>query len=134
MFRFLGHFAPPNNPEASPLEDDVGVHRSSEAVPVSTKLPATQADPIAAVHSPRTESSKEDAAITAAEPKQTPAKPSKTAFQHANAASQHNVSDFRRSHSPEWYDAKFRSYVLRLAPGLHHSSLTGSAYCALCKF
>ena len=123
MFRFQGQFAPSNNPEALPVDDDAGVHRSQEAVPVSADMPATQDDAIAALHGPDAASSMYDAASTAADFKHNPAQPGKTAFQHANAASQQDLSEFRRSHSPEWYDAKFRSYVLRSAPGFHQLSL-----------
>ena len=104
MFRFEGHFEAPNNPNLS-----------------ESLLQAEPHQPAGPTHA-QVEQTKDmhlDASVTPAEsPQQT------QSMEHAGVscgqttvrqkqASQRPESEFRRSHRPEFYDTKYKRYVLR---------------------
>lgn len=141
MFRFHGQFAVPNNPDMLEQDQQHGVYRAtanqqavqqtrttgvalSERNRSSSGVVSAADTPIAADAErrpvvaadigaegsilPTTDSLPQQHMSIAAGTRQgSPlAKPDALSRQHPQ-------SEFRRSHSPEWYDAKFKRYVLR---------------------
>ena len=102
MFRFQGHFEPPNNPDM-PEPDQV-----------STELPHQQAT--AALSQDVQPALIPTSTVTGSNSRQRQGL--NHADPHKHAARQKEMpqrpeSEFRHSHSPEFYDAKFKRYVLR---------------------
>lgn len=104
MFRFEGHFNAHNNPDLPDSQLQAEPHQ--QAAPMPTHI--AQSDDMPS-----------NAAIIPAEgPKQTPSMEytdalRAKAFVRQTQGSQRPESEFRRSHSPEFYDAKYKRYVLR---------------------
>ena len=114
MFKFQGHFQPPNNPELPAGDHQIGIHRPAAVMPAGTEQPAPQADHGAAAHAADIPSDLSNAPPSADIHQQFPAQPlSLTSPSTAAVHKAQHQSEFRRSHSPEWYDTKFKSYVLR---------------------
>lgn len=104
MFRFEGHFDAQNNPntpnsppQGEPPQQAGAAHTSDEQ---SHDIPLTAS--VSAAEASQQTQGMEPVGVSDAQPavKQT-------------GASQRPESEFRRSHSPEFYDAKFKRYVLR---------------------
>lgn len=104
MFRFEGHFHAPNNPNLPDSQPQAEPHQ--QAAPMHTHVEQSNDMP------------SNTSVIPAESPKQTPSMEligvsrAKPAVRQAQA-SQRPESEFRRSHSPEFYDTKFKRYVLR---------------------
>ena len=137
MFRFKGHFEAPNNPDLPEQDQQRSVSLAAEQPSVGQGLKSlikadrsrTVSHPAESVmHAP--EVTAEVATVQAmpqyagnhtdadADLQQDKAciPAGRHATQHsktANTAHQQTESAFRRSHSPEWYDARFKRYVLR---------------------
>ncbi len=133
MFCFQGHFEAPNNPDLPEQEQQ----QAAECKQQNVKRQGLQAlahdsnsgnsDAVAsAVHAASsgqtllqgtdnlqstaaTGSQQEDALI----PVGYGTSQHSSNAQSAKSAHQRPESEFRRSHSPEWYDARFKRYVLR---------------------
>lgn len=137
MFRFKGHFEAPNNPDLPEQAQQQSANLAAEQPPaaqgltslikadrsrnvshpaesvmhapeVTAEAATVQAMPqYAGNHTAADEDLQQDNACIPA---------GQHATQHSKAAStahQRPESAFRRSHSPEWYDARFKRYVLR---------------------
>lgn len=114
MFKFQGHFQPPNNPELPAGDHQIGVHRPAAVMPAGTEQPTPQADHSAAAHAADIHSDLSDASPAADMHQQFSAQSfSLTSPSTAAVHKAQHQSEFRRSHSPEWYDTKFKNYVLR---------------------
>ncbi|DBA91680.1 TPA: hypothetical protein ACH3X1_003280 [Trebouxia sp. C0004] len=141
MFRFQGHFEAPNNPDLPEQEQQQAAEckqqnvvrqglqalahnsnsRNSDAVAsavhaVSSGQAALQG-PDKIQSTAATGSQREDAIIPGGHgiPQRS------NDVQSAKSVHQRPESEFRRSHSPEWYDARFKRYVLsfsKLHPAL----------------
>ena len=121
MFRFEGHFEPPNNPDP-PEQTPETVHKAHHAISaIPTEhskghqaLQAVKAEPGAV----QSGIEHKTAPVNSAQPADLLiAASGHAASQEASkshaASHQRCESAFRRSHSPEWYDARFKQYVLR---------------------
>ncbi len=132
-FRFQGHFEAPNNPDLPEQEQKQAAECKQQNVPrqrlqtLAHNSDSGNTDAVAsAVHAASsgqamlqgtdnlqstapTGSLQEDALIAVGYG--TPQRSSNV--QSAKSAHQRPESEFRRSHSPEWYDARFKRYVLR---------------------
>ena len=104
MFRFEGHFHAPNNPnlpdsppQAEPHQQAAPTHTHSEQ---SNDMPSNSS--VISAQGPKQTQSMECIGSSRARP----------AVRQAEA-SQRPESEFRRSHSPDFYDAKFKRYMLR---------------------
>ena len=133
MFRFQGHFKAPNNPDLPEQEQQQAAECKQQNVArqglqaLAHNSNSGNSDAVAsAVHAASsgqamlqgtdnvqstapTGSQQEDALIPVGYgiPQRS------NDVQSATTAHQRPESEFRRSHSPEWYDARFKRYVLR---------------------
>lgn len=104
MFRFEGHFNAPNNPNLPDSQPPAELHQ--------------QAAPTHAQAQPSNDISMRFLVTSPEGPQQTQsmenvdASDIRTAVRQAQASGRPE-SEFRRSHSPEFYDAKFKRYALR---------------------
>jgi len=133
MFRFQGHFEAPNNPDLPETHQQSSAALPASAVSVDANpqnlfpASASAAHPAKVVES---DNSRQAVAVDADSPGNEPAVDSQQqgstlipAATHAlqghrsgtvqESARRRPESEFRRSHSPEWYDARFKRYVLR---------------------
>ena len=114
LFRFQGQFEPTNNPELAAVDQQIGVHRPKTVTPADAHSAEQVAPPS---HAPLTFSTNPEllSNANASSPDQPGAADALLPTSASSAALQQqpHQSEFRRSHSPEWYDAKFRSYQLR---------------------
>ena len=104
MFRFEGHFDAPNNPNLPDSQPQAEPHQ--QAAPMHTHIEQSDDMPPNAIAIPA-EGLKQSQSVAS-----TGASCAKPAVRQAQG-SQRPESEFRRSHSPEFYDAKFKRYVLR---------------------
>ena len=103
MFRFEGHFTAQNNPDLPDSLPQVSEpHQQAGAAHIHDEQPSAMSASGNAAEAPEQTQGAESAGVS-------PAKPAA----RQTEASQRPESEFRRSHSPEFYDAKFRRYVLR---------------------
>lgn len=104
MFRFEGHFNAPNNPDLPESQPSAELHQ--QAAPMHAHV-----EPSNDIHVPVSVTSTDG-------PRQTDSMENvdasgiKPAVKQAQASGRPE-SEFRRSHSPEFYDAKFKRYALR---------------------
>lgn len=104
MFRFEGHFDAQNNPNLPESQPQAEPHQQAASmlthVGKSFDMPSNAS--VIPAEGPQQTQSIEYEGVSRA----------KSAVRQAQA-SQRPASEFRRSHSPEFYDAKFKRYVLR---------------------
>lgn len=114
MFKFQGHFEPPNNPELAAIHQQIGVHRPQTVTSADAHSTGQVAHQDHAPHmsSINSEMLSDATSISFCQPDAADVLHPTSASCAALHQQQHQ-SDFRRSHSPEWYDAKFKSYQLR---------------------
>lgn len=111
MFRFKGDFEPPDNAEGSTADSNIGVYRPAAMAPADTQQPdaPAQSSPVQSSKPPTGSSTQGlPADVSHHSTASSPIPTSSAAMRKLQ-----RESNFRRSHSPEWYDAQFRSYVLR---------------------
>lgn len=104
MFRFQRHFEAPNNPDLP------------EPGQLPHVQPVLQAAPAATSNQQPQQASATTAAAVAASPMQAQGANDAQGSEHAvrqNEVQRRPESLFRRSHSPDFYDAKFKRYILR---------------------
>lgn len=104
MFLFEGHFNAPNNPDLPEPQPSAELHQ--QAAPIHACVEPSNDIPVhvsvASIEGPQPTQSMENVNASGSKP----------AVRQAQASGRPE-SEFRRSHSPEFYNAKFKRYALR---------------------